>query len=191
MFTGIVQQVGEVSSFTQGRLQIRAQFPADDPIVIGESISINGCCLTVVNFDGALLDFDLSEETVRLTTTGQVTSVNIERAMRANDRLGGHFVQGHVDGVGRIVDIQDPSLFTFEFPEIFQPLVSSKGSIAVDGISLTVVEPRGNVFDVWVIPHTLMHTNLCNKAKGDSVNLEFDMLAKHVQRMVAVNSPTA
>jgi riboflavin synthase len=189
MFTGLIQQIGTMESFSGERLRIRAQFPPDDPIAIGESISINGCCLTVISYDGALLDFDVSEETARLTTTGTVTSVNIERAMKASDRFGGHFVQGHVDGIGRIAAIQNSSLFTFQFPEYFRPFVSSKGSVAIDGISLTIVEPRENVFDVWIIPHTLAHTNLGRKVPGDEVNLEFDILAKHVQRLIELNSP--
>jgi riboflavin synthase len=178
MFTGLVQQVGELVSLENQRILISASFPDDDPIQIGESIAINGCCLTVVSCSDGILAFDLSEETLRLTTTGQT------KPLKANDRLGGHFVQGHVDGMGRLVSIKDSTVFTFSYPPEDSPLVCPKGSITIDGVSLTIVDPRESEFDVWVIPHTLQHTNLGSKQPGDFVNLEFDILAKHVHRMI-------
>lgn len=184
MFTGLVQQVGELVSLEEQRILVSASLPDDDPIQIGESIAINGCCLTVVSSSDGVLTFDLSEETLRLTTTGQAKPVNIERALKANDRLGGHFVQGHVDGIGQLVSIKDSTVFTFSYPPEFSPFVCAKGSICIDGVSLTIVDPRENEFDVWVIPHTLLHTNLGSKQPGDFVNLEFDILAKHVHRMI-------
>ncbi len=187
MFTGLIQQVGTLISLTDRRLIVAAEFSKKDPIQIGESIAINGCCLTVVSYTKGNLEFDLSEETLRLTTLGYLpplSAVNLERAMKASDRVGGHFVQGHVDGVGRIANIKDSEVFQIEVPLEFTPYLSPKGSIAIDGISLTIVEPKVNQFEVWIIPHTFCNTNLNTRKLGDLVNLELDVLAKHVHRMI-------
>lgn len=188
MFTGLVQSVATVRSFDDHVLVLDVPAP-DGPWVLGESVAVNGCCLTVVAFDDGLR-FDLSPETLARTTFAAVKTgsrVNIERALRAGDRLGGHFVQGHVDGVGRLVAITPSAVGTtlrFEVPEGLERLLIDKGSIAVDGVSLTVVTPAGREFDVALIPHTMEATNLGDRRVGDAVNLEADVLAKHVQRLL-------
>ena len=161
---------------------------AEDPIQAGESISVNGCCLTALSEDS--LTFDLSPETLQRTTFRQArvgNKVNLERAMRPMDRLGGHIVQGHVDSVGELrTMLQDGDFTVFRFlaDEEFDRYLIDKGSIAVDGISLTVVNPVAGEFDVWVVPHTLAQTNLGSLRPGDLVNLEFDVLAKHVEKLL-------
>lgn len=191
MFTGIVEQVGSFVSLKQGRLTIEADLHRwPDPVKLGESIANNGCCLTVVDIDGDRLGFDLSEETLRKTSLGSLaagSSINLERAMRADGRFGGHIVQGHVDGTGVVLAIEphpDSTVFTFGFDPDNTRLLIEKGSITVDGISLTVVDLRDDRFSVWVIPHTLAETNLGQRNVRDRVNLEFDVLAKYVARLV-------
>lgn len=192
MFTGIIQSIGTVALLQGSKLEISASgaWP-DDSIKAGESISVNGCCLTALD-DGALI-FDLSPET-RLRTAfhqlGVGTAVNLERAMRPIDRFGGHIVQGHVDAVGEVVAVLHDGEFTifrFRAPNEFDRYLIDKGSVAVDGISLTVVNPVAGEFDVWVVPHTLDQTNLRDRRPGDWVNLEFDVLAKHIEKLVTRN----
>lgn len=160
----------------------------DDPIKAGESVSVSGCCLTALD-DGSLA-FDLSPETRLRTAFHHVRpsiAVNLERAMRPIDRFGGHIVQGHVDAVGEVVAVlQDGefTIFRFRAPNEFDRYLIDKGSVAVDGISLTVVNPVAGEFDVWVVPHTLEQTNLGDRRPGDLVNLEFDVLAKHIEKLV-------
>lgn len=188
MFTGLVQAVGQVRSLEGGRLAVAVEAGWPDPLAIGESIAVNGCCLTAVSLDP--LAFDLSEETLARTALSELragSSVNLERALRAGDRLGGHFVQGHVDGVGRLLSRtprKGSEVFRFSVPAEGAKYLIDKGSIAIDGISLTVVEPNGGEFDVHLIPHTLSHTNLGALPVGNGVNLEFDVLAKHVERLL-------
>ena len=187
MFTGIVEAVGTLTSTVIGRLSVATQV-IEEPWQIGESVAINGCCLTVVGINSDRLDFDLSEETLKRTTLGVLTlgsKVNIERAVRMGDRLGGHLVQGHVDAVGTITQInqlQGSTWFHFETQD--SRFVIDKGSVAVDGISLTAVSPTATSFSVAVIPHTLAQTNLQFSRTGDSVNIEFDMLGKYVERLL-------
>lgn len=156
-----------------------------EPWVEGESIAVSGCCLTLVDWSEGRLSFDLSEETLARTCLGAKeagTLVNLERAMRVGDRLGGHIVQGHVDRVGRCVGAKEHAgswTYRFDAGEGAEPWLLEKGSICVDGISLTMVEPRGTEFDVAVIPHTLEHTSLRQTQAGDPVNIEFDLLLKH------------
>jgi riboflavin synthase len=190
MFTGLVEAVGEVVSLSDdGRLVVRAPF-ASGPVEIGESVAVNGCCLTAVEV-GEALAFELSLETLRRTTLGSLRpgrSVNLERAMRADGRFGGHLVQGHVDGVGRLVETEPSGgavRMRFEIPETGAVYLIDKGSIALEGISLTVVEPHGPRFDVWIVPHTLKHTALRELTSGDPVNVEFDVIAKHVERLLS------
>jgi riboflavin synthase len=190
VFTGIVQAIGEVVSFHGSKLELRADLAGDgDPIRAGESIAVNGCCLTALN-DGEL-SFDLSPETRLRTAFHTIVAghrVNLERAMRPSDRFGGHIVQGHVDAVGEAVAIlQDGDFMVFRFraPEEFDRYLIDKGSIAVDGISLTVVNPVAGEFDVWVVPHTMEHTNLGFCRPGSLVNLEFDVIAKHLEKLTA------
>lgn len=189
MFTGIVQAVGVVDSFAQGRLVIRAPDLADwGPWKLGESVAVDGCCLTVVSSSDGVLAFDVSEETLRRTRFSVLEShhrVNLERAMRPSDRFGGHIVQGHVDAVGRVVSIEELEgswLFHFQVPQ-GQYLID-KGSIALNGVSLTVVAPRDGAFSVAVIPHTFGATTLSDLKPGDLVNVEYDLIAKYVERLL-------
>lgn len=189
MFTGIIQSVGKIVHIQGSKLEVSASLDMDaDPIKAGESIAVNGCCLTALA-DGEL-SFDLSPET-RLRTSfhhaAVDTLVNLERAMRPVDRFGGHIVQGHVDAVGEVVAILqdgDFTVFRFRAPAEFDRYLIDKGSISVDGVSLTVVNPIAGEFDVWVVPHTIENTNLGARRPGDFVNLEFDVLAKHIEKLI-------
>lgn len=185
MFTGIVQAVGTVEHWDGARLVVDGGNLATDDLKLGESIAVNGCCLTLV--EGPKLSFDLSEETVQKSTFSTLTTgklVNLERAMRPLDRLGGHIVQGHVDGVGKIVSITPTDQATvYRFSVTVGTYLIEKGSITIDGISLTVVNPSDNEFDVWVIPHTLKNTNLRSLSQSSFVNVEFDLIAKYVEKL--------
>lgn len=194
MFTGIVEEAGQVVAFTPGAeawsLQIAARTVTTD-VALGDSIAVNGCCLTVTRFDAGHLWFDLLAETVRLTNFSELKSgspVNLERSLKPESRLGGHFVSGHIDGLGRIEVFEqrgkDQYLRVGTPPGTGRYLVS-KGSIAIDGISLTVAEVAGDSFAVWLIPHTLAVTNLRDKKVGGALNLEFDLLAKYVEKLLA------
>lgn len=190
MFTGIVQALGQVRGLENLILEVDAPSTfAPEGYDEGESIAINGVCLTVVGFDP--LRFDLSEETLARTDLGDLKagdSVNLERAMTANARFGGHIVQGHVDATGELVDIEPQegsSVYRFRIPVEYARYLIDKGSITIDGISLTVVRPEGDTFETWIIPHTLANTNLGTRKVGDRVNLEFDVIAKYVERLLA------
>jgi riboflavin synthase len=196
MFTGLVEETGAVEAFHRregaSRLVLRAEALAPE-CVEGESIAVNGCCLTVATPPaGGRLEFDLLEETLRRTNLGRTETgslVNLERALPANGRLGGHFVQGHVDCVAAVREWKAVGLdhrLEIELPREFARYVVEKGSIAVDGISLTVAELKEETFAVWIIPHTLERTNLRAGKAGGYVNLEFDMLAKYVERILKV-----
>jgi riboflavin synthase len=188
MFTGIIEAVVQVVSFDGRRLTV-SQPKNETDWSLGESIAIDGCCLTLVDASDEL-SFELSEETLERTTLADLqagTWVNFERALRVGDRFGGHFVQGHVDGVGVVAGIEQHEqswTFTFEAPDGSEKLLVDKGSIAIDGISLTIVAPHGLSFSVAVIPHTFENTTLRHLKPGDRVNVEFDMIAKHVARMI-------
>lgn len=189
MFTGIVESVGEVVSLDGGRLELRAEAGfAPTGYDEGESIAVNGCCLTVLPGEG--LRFDLSPETLARTSLGNLhrgSRVNLERAMVAGGRLGGHVVQGHVDGTGTFEGSREEGnsvVMEFRAPAGSGKYLIDKGSVAIEGVSLTVVRPEGDVFEVWVIPHTLEKTNLGSLQKGDRVNMEFDVLAKYVERLL-------
>ena len=190
MFTGIVEALGRVGAFEGANLAIVPLNPlGDDPIRIGESVAVNGCCLTVVAA-GNELRFNVSPETVTRTTLGSFepgTAINLERAMRADGRFGGHLVQGHVDGTGSIVSVtpeEGATVFRFRVPDSGAKYLIDKGSIAVDGVSLTVVEPEGSEFNTWIIPHTLANTNLGSRRAGDAVNVEYDVMAKYAERLL-------
>ncbi len=190
MFTGIIEAVGEVVALRGGGLVLAAGGlgSREDPVEIGESVAVNGCCLTVTEA-GEGLRFDLSEETLARTSLGGLRAgsrVNLERAMRAGGRFGGHFVQGHVDATAAVVGIEtrdDSTVFRFAVPGEYRRYVIDKGSVCLDGISLTAVRPEGE-FEVWVIPHTLASTNLGDRRPGDRVNLEVDVLARYVERLL-------
>jgi riboflavin synthase len=188
MFTGLIQAVGAIRRLEETYLAIDGNLGScGDPIASGESISVNGCCLTAVL--PGVLEFELSPETSTRTAFHRLETgspVNLERAMRAADRFGGHIVQGHVDTVGEVVAVLQDGDFTvlrFRAPAEFDRYLIDKGSIAVDGISLTVVNPVEGEFDVWAIPHTVSHTNLRAAVPGQKVNLEFDMVAKYLEKL--------
>ncbi len=190
MFTGIVQATSRVESLSDRVLLIESPDAFEgDPYVLGESIAVNGCCLTVVESEGGLR-FDLSPETLNRTSLGQIVSggrVNLERAMRVNDRFGGHFVQGHVDATGTFLGARsdgNSTVIHIQAPQTADRYLIDKGSVTVDGISLTVVNPQNGMFEVWIIPQTLKETNLSDRKVGDWVNLEFDVIAKYVEKMV-------
>src|SRR5262245_51368332 len=188
MFTGLVESLGEVRELTAegaGRaLTIAAPFAAE--LTLGESVAVNGTCLTVVSHGGATCRFEVGPETLLRTNLGDLRAgdrVNLERSLRVGDRLGGHWVQGHIDGVGRIERrVPDGPWLGMWFtcpPELAAQMVP-KGSVAVDGVSLTLVEVTAAGFSVALIPHTLDQTTLGFKRPGDAVNLETDILAKYV-----------
>jgi riboflavin synthase len=194
MFTGLVEETGVVEAFHRrrgaSRLVLKAG-PLTEEAAPGGSIAVNGCCLTLAAEPAkGRLEFDLLEETLRRTNLGQLqpgAPVNLERALPANGRLGGHFVQGHVDCVAPVLawaPVGEDYRLEIGLPESFARYVVEKGSIAVDGISLTVAELKEESFTIWIIPHTRAATNLCATGAGSRVNLEFDMLAKYVERIV-------
>ena len=195
MFTGLVEETGELlalkRSATGARLTLRAPLVSTDAR-LGDSLAVNGCCLTVTAREGDALAFDLLAETLDRTNLGALAPgapVNLERALAAHSRLGGHFVQGHIDTAGRVVGFEKVNAdhrLEIELPSAFAGYIVFKGSIAIDGISLTVAEVGAASFAVWIIPHTLALTNLRAKHAGDFVNLEFDLLAKYVERLLAV-----
>lgn len=190
MFTGIVEETGRVASRSDYRLTVNAE-KALSEVKLGDSIAVNGACLTVVEFDAGSFGVDLAPETLRRTSLGQVKpggAVNLERALAAGGRMGGHIVQGHVDGAGVITAITpeaDCWMVEIEAPAALTPYIVEKGFIAVDGISLTVVQIRQRRFTISVIPFTMAQTNLRERAAGDRVNLEADILAKYVESLLA------
>jgi riboflavin synthase len=193
MFTGIIEEIGVVNS-TQvnsqsGRLSINARYITSD-VKLGDSIAVNGVCLTVVEFDSKTLAFDVSRETLNRTTLGSLrigTKVNLERALRPSDRMGGHIVQGHVDSTGQFLTRQmvgEGFIMRFSYPKEIAHYICQKGSIAIEGISLTVANLASNFFEIAVVPHTLQMTTLSFLSSGDKVNLEVDIIAKYVERML-------
>jgi riboflavin synthase len=185
MFTGIVEELGTIAAVTGDRVRIAARLVLEDAKT-GDSIAVDGCCLTVVDQGDGWWEADVSAETRKRTTLGDRTPgdpVNLERPVRALDRLGGHIVQGHVDGVGEIVD-PAPDL-RVRMPRELLRYVVEKGSITVDGVSLTVVDVLDDGFTVALIPHTEAVTTLGTKGPGDGVNLEVDVTVKYVERLLA------
>lgn len=201
MFTGLVEEAGEIVRFAREEatdryaLEVRAPTVAEGAAA-GDSVAVNGCCLTATAAgDGGLLRFDLLGETVRLTNFAELAPgrrVNLERSLLPTTRMGGHMVSGHVDERGRVEVFEprgaDHYLRVRTDPEALRYLVP-KGSIAVDGISLTVAEVLEDGFAVWLIPHTLEVTNLRERVAGETVNLEYDLLAKYVERMLQARAP--
>lgn len=195
MFTGLVEDLGEVVALentSSGGVQLFVSAPRIAPEVrLGDSVAVNGCCLTVAEKPEGLLRFDLLQETLARTSLGGVQGggqVNLERALQAGGRMGGHFVQGHVDCTTPIVAIEPKGAdvrLEIALPEGGGRYLVEKGSIAVDGISLTVAQLGTDRFVLWIIPHTLAHTNLGGRRVGELVNLEYDLLAKYVERMLA------
>lgn len=195
MFTGLVEQLGTVVHTHHEqvgcRIQVRSTFSHE--VTLGESIAVNGVCLTAVSIEGEVIAYDVGPETLLRTNLGSLqpgNQVNLERSLRVGDRIGGHFVQGHIDQVGTIIQRQrsgDWDDIWFETTSEMSSLLIPKGSIAIDGISLTVVSVHESRFNVMLIPHTQAITTLGFKQVGDLVNLEFDMLAKHVARLLVAN----
>jgi len=193
VFTGIIQTTGRVQRTTPRGAGVRLTLTtprALPDLAIGESVAVSGACLTVTTHRGRSFEVDVSPETLRRTTLGAFAAgapVNLERALRIGDRLGGHLVQGHVDGVGRLEAIKpdgDWILYRFRGPRTLGPYLVEKGAIAVDGVSLTVFACNGPSFAVALIPHTLAQTTLGKLAPGDKVNLEADVLLKHIESML-------
>lgn len=194
MFTGIIEETGSILGFAEKeenwRLKVSANRALKDA-EIGDSIAVNGCCLTIVEIGETSMGFDVLAESKRLTTLDELGAggwVNLERAVRFDGKMGGHFVTGHIDGVGTILELESKGNDTFirvKTPAGMGRYLVPKGSIAIDGISLTVAEVNSDSFGVWIIPHTLKHTNLGSKVVGDGVNLEFDQLGKYVEKLVA------
>jgi riboflavin synthase len=190
MFTGIVEAVGTLAEVkgAGGACRVRIQTPLSATMKAGDSIAVNGVCLTVILVDGEDLLADVGPETARVTTLGTLQrgqEVNLERPLKADGRLDGHFVLGHVDGIGVIEEIRaeaESRWVTVGFPSALAPFLIRKGSIAVDGISLTVAGLGEKQFDVQVIPFTWTHTSLKGLRKGDKVNLECDMIGKYLIR---------
>ncbi len=189
MFTGIVEEVGSVVNISSNGMTVRAEKVMSD-LKLGDSIAVNGACLTAVSLSDSEFSVDLSPETMRRTSLGDLTAggaVNLERALSATDRMGGHIVQGHVDVTGRITSAEeegDSIIFRVSAPSKLMPYIVEKGFIAVDGISLTVVKVGTASFTLAVIPYTLRNTNLETLSVGARVNLEADILAKYVENLL-------
>ncbi len=194
MFTGIVEEVGSVKAVEEGRLVIGASEVLSD-VKIGDSIAVNGACLTVTTYDESGFSVDVVPETLRRTNLGELTSgspVNLERSMPAHGRFGGHMVQGHVDGTATIRSVEsegDALMVIFDAPISVMRYVVEKGFIAVDGASLTIVNCDNFSFSVTIIPHTQENTVFKSKRVGDSVNLEVDIMAKYVERLAMAGRP--
>jgi riboflavin synthase len=192
MFTGIVEETGLVISFQEQReawrLKLSATVVTDD-LHVGDSVAVNGCCLTVVACDRESLEFDVLNETKRLTSIDHLEpggKVNLERALLPTTRMGGHFVSGHIDGTGviELIEQRSKDFFLRIKPDLDKlKYVVSKGCITIDGISLTVADVDETGFAVWLIPHTMEVTNLHTKRVGNRVNLEYDLIAKYVEKL--------
>lgn len=193
MFTGLISDVGEVVARDVGRLTIRTRYPAN-ALEVGASMACDGCCLTMTSVqsegEGSLFTVDTSNETRSKTTIEDWQpgrQVNLERSLQASGELGGHVVMGHVDGIARIIDVKtdgESRRFSFEVPDHLAPYIAPKGSVALDGTSFTVNEVSDNRFGVNVIPHTLTVTTWGVKTPGQSVNLEVDLFARYVARLL-------
>lgn len=192
MFTGIIEGIGEVKTIKRrgdsASFEIEASFDLGD-VNVGDSLSVDGCCLTVTSRLGNRFWADLSDETLRMSTLGGLkggSRVNVERAMRLGERLGGHMVQGHVDGVGKIKSFQEVESgkeLEIEVPKRLSRYIVEKGSIAIDGISLTVNKIKGEIASIRIIPHTVESTVLKDKKAGSAVNLEVDIIGKYVEKL--------
>lgn len=193
MFTGIIEAVGKVVGVERGRDSVRLTIAAGkvaEDVSLGDSVAVNGVCLTVVDFTPPHLSFEAVYETLRRTSLGDLvvgSPVNLERALPVSGRLGGHIVQGHVDATGRIASIRPMgdswTVYVDASPELMRYIVT-KGSVAVDGISLTVAESADRTFSLSIIPHTWQNTTLSEKRAGDTVNVECDILGKYVEKLL-------
>jgi riboflavin synthase len=187
VYTGIVEELGSIAERDGSRVRIHAKTVLDG-VAIGDSLAVNGCCLTVVAFGDDWWDADLSEETCERSTLGELAAdapVNLERPLRLDTRLGGHMVQGHVDGIGEIVE---PALdLRVRVPVDLMRYMVVKGSVTVDGVSLTIVDLFDDGFTVALIPHTAAVTTLGMRQRGEKVNIEVDVIAKYVERLTAAH----
>ena len=190
MFTGLVEGVGELveRKATSGGFRLRIGTPLASELKPGDSLAVNGVCLTVILAERGEVHADVGPETVRVTTLGSIapgSGVNLERPLRADQRFGGHFVQGHVDAIGHIEELRQEAEFhwlTVSFPPALAPFIVHKGSIAIDGVSLTVAGLGSDRFDIMVVPFTMAHTNIGRAGIRDRVNIECDMVGKYVVR---------
>ena len=194
MFTGLIEAVGELVERkpTSGGFRLRIASSLAPEMARGDSLAVNGVCLTVILAEGTEIHADVGPETIRVTTLGTLARgslVNLERPLRADSRLGGHFVQGHIDAIGHVEEMRGESDFhwlTVGFPSHLAPYIVHKGSIAVDGISLTVAGLGSDRFDAQIVPYTQQHTNLSRTQIRDRVNLECDMVGKYVVRVAEI-----
>lgn len=194
MFTGIVEEVGKLVAVKRGAASARLTIQAKrvlEGTQIGDSIAVSGVCLTVVEMDGPRLSFDAVPETLQKSSLKEIRAgdeVNLERSLSAGQRLGGHFVQGHVDGVATLLAVQEQEnarVLRIGPPKELMRYVAPKGSVALDGISLTVAEVAAESFTVWIIPHTYANTTLHHRRVGNPINIETDMLARYLERLLA------
>ncbi len=197
MFTGLIEEEGELLQKVKTGEGYQLSFKASkvlDDLQIGSSISVNGCCLTVVKKEDWGFAVDVIEETLKKTNLGSLNisgKVNLERPLKTDDRLGGHFVLGHVDTTGVVAEVKELSNSHFmkiDFPDQFKKYLIHVGSVAIDGVSMTVAELKDNSFSVGIIPHTWKETIFSDKKPGDTVNLEFDVLGKYVERIMNENA---
>ena len=194
MFTGLVESTGIILSFDRNDTgaTLEVDIPFIDEISIGESIAVNGCCLTVSSMSPKSASFNLLNETLDVTAMKNLSvgkTVNLERAIAAGQRFGGHFVTGHVDAISKVINYSkegDDHRLDISFPSNKVHLLVHKGSIGIDGISLTIadIDDNNQTLTCWITPHTHSNTNLLEYSKGDSINLEFDLIAKHLERLV-------
>lgn len=190
MFTGIIEELAKIRVITRDKVTLECKTVLDD-IKLGDSIAVNGVCLTVTDIFSDGYSADISPETQKVTTLGHVAAgdyVNLERALPANGRLGGHIVSGHIDGIGKLLSCKKLGDFyeiTVELPENISKYTVYKGSVAVNGISLTIAETQANVIKLAIIPHTFENTNLKFLKSGDYVNIETDILAKYVEKFLS------
>ncbi|HJV64605.1 MAG TPA: riboflavin synthase [Geomonas sp.] len=194
MFTGLIENVGELVSIERrgasGSLTVKTSLPLDE-IALGASVAVNGACLTVVRKGGGTLTFDVSPETIDRTGFKNLQAgspLNLERAMRLSDRLDGHLVSGHVDCVATLTERREVAgniVFSFRFPAEYAKYIAAKGSVAIDGISLTVNTVGADTFSVNIIPHTAAQTNLQGRRPGEQVNIETDLICRYLERLLA------
>jgi riboflavin synthase len=199
MFTGIITAVGTIVRTQSRGGDVRMVIDAGQldvaDVAIGDSLCVAGVCLTAVVIEGSKISADVSVETLSCTTLGTLKNadrVNLEKSLRLADRLGGHLVSGHVDGVGRVVSVEADARsqrWRFEVPAGLSRYIAAKGSVCIDGVSLTVNDVAANCFGVNLIPHTIDATTFCNKRGGDAVNIEVDVIARYLERMYSCNRP--
>lgn len=198
MFTGIIEEIGRIKDIHKNRNSMKITISAGtvlQDVKNGDSIAVNGVCLTVTDFTAAAFTADIMHETVSRTTFSAMKKgdfVNLERAMRANSRFGGHIVSGHIDGIGTIRNVQKEGIslwYTIQAAPDIMRYVIEKGSVAIDGVSLTIAKTQADTFRVSVIPHTLKQTAFIHKTAGDAVNLENDCIGKYVEKLLGGNAP--